>query len=149
LDREGGEFDEYDDSEFLDNEFTDDEFGDEFDTMDEGGTPTAPDGQLLTRPQHEGDATPDSTGTAPAVTDSIAADSAATLPADTLHTPPDSIGQPDSLADTTVMPQDTAAMPDTPANIEQAITDSTTLATHLERVEAVPLSTQLGHDALA
>ena len=89
--------------------------------MDEGGIPAGTGGQLLTRPRHGGDATPDSTGAVTAVTDSVD-----TLPADTLHT-----------------------LPGTPAADEPAITDSAMLATHLERVEAVPLSTQLGHDALA
>ena len=121
LDREGGELDEYDDEEFTD------EFGnlDEFAPTDSAGT-------LMRQPG----------------TDTLQQDSAAALPVDTVGAPPvDALETPpDSLI---TPPKDTVIQKDTPVNDKGTATDSTLLATHIERVDAVPLRTQLGHDALA
>ena len=122
LNREGDELDEYDDSEFQDDSF-DDGFGgvDEFAPPTDGGT------RNLTLSSDAGN-----------------------VPADSLRALPDSLNGADSLvnADSLALKQDSVAL-DTLTAHEPATTDSAMLATHLERVEAVPLSTQLGHDALA
>src|SRR5690606_3707921 len=131
LDREGGELDEYSDDEYTDEGYTD-EFGglDEFAPPDESGT------RALARPPRIDGAPADT-----AVVDSVAA-----LPADSLRAPPDSLGM---AAEETITVKDAVIQKDTVIAGERAASDSTLLATHLERVEAVPLCTQLGHDALA
>ena len=119
LDREGGEIDEYDDSEF-----TDDSFADEF-------SPTADDAPPIPVPSTPIDSIPP---------DSTIIDSAAAPPIDSVGMPPDSA--------VTAL-KDTVLQTDTVLTDTQATSDSAMLAVHLERVEAVPLSVQLGHDALA
>src|SRR3546814_526678 len=130
LDREGGELEEYTDEEYTDEEYTDGGYTndvgglDEFAPQGEGGTRT------LARP-------PRIDGMPP---DSATVDSVAGLPTDSLHAPPDSLG---------MAVQDSVIQKDTVIAGERVASDSTLLATHLERVEAVSLSTELGHDALA
>ena len=72
--------------------------------------------------------------------DSISQDSLTQLPADSIKAPADSLrAPPDSLA---LDKMDTA-------HIDMTLeTDSAVLKTHIKRVEAVPLATRLGHDAL-
>src|SRR5690606_36251581 len=53
------------------------------------------------------------------------------------------------IQEDTVIQMDTGIQTDTTIVPEPTATDSALLATHIERVSAVPLSTQLGHDALA
>jgi len=109
-------------------DYEDEDFGEDFGGTDDFGVPGDPDQSLL-------DSLPPRT----------APDSLQRQPVDTLQTPPD------SLADTLKIPPDTlaAAKVDSVAADTIPQTDAALLKTHLKRVEAAPLSTQLGHDALA
>ncbi len=124
LDREGGELDEYADEEYSD------DFGglEEFTPPGENGTRT------LARPPQIDGATPDSAAGPPLPVDTVS------VPLDSLRAPPDSL---------VTLPKDTAILKDTAVADQRSTTDSALLATHIQRVEAVPLSTELGHDALS
>ncbi|MEC3881389.1 OstA-like protein [Parapedobacter sp. 10938] len=120
LDREGGELDE----------FTDESYGDDFGGMDgfSGLDELVQPGDTSVR--------------APALppgADTARVDRTA-LPLDSLEAPPDSLA---TVLKDTIIQQDTAIAG------EQLATDSALLATHIERVNAVPLGAELGHDALA
>uniref|UniRef100_UPI0036F2FAF0 OstA-like protein n=1 Tax=Parapedobacter soli TaxID=416955 RepID=UPI0036F2FAF0 len=126
LDREGGELDEY----------TDEEYGDDFGSLDEFAPPGEEGVRTLARPPQVDSA----------VLDSIETDD--TVPVDTLlpvdvpdPTPPDSL---QAFSDSLNTP-----LKDTVREENITASDSTLIATHLKRVEAAPLSAQLGHDALA
>src|SRR5690606_5361100 len=81
--------------------------------------------------------------------DSIPQDSATTPQVDTVgpvFSDTTSRPPPDSLVTTL---KDTTAQKDRAITNKQVATDSALLVTHIKRVESVPLSTQLGHDAMA
>lgn len=109
--------------EYADEDFGEDVGNEGFDPQDSLGTPA------LDR------ISPDS-----AITDSLGHRTADSLTVDSLKVPADSLKAP---PDTMITGADPAA---TDLSTK---TDSAVLKTHLERVEAVPLATQLGHDALA
>lgn len=107
-------------------EYEDEDFGEDFGNMDET---TLPD-DLGTAVQP--------TRAIPA--DTIPSDSLKQLPADSIKTPRDSLkAPPDSI---------TTSSEDSARTDMVAETDSAVLTTHIKRVEAVPLATRLGHDAL-
>lgn len=124
LDREGGELDEYADEEYVD----------DFGNLDDFTSPSEDGPYTLARPPSI-DSVPQDSAAMPQV-DTITA-----VFSDTTSRPP-----PDSLVTTL---KDTTAQKDTVITSKQAATDSALLVTHIKRVESVPLSTQLGHDAMA
>lgn len=131
LDREGGELDEYSDDEYTDEEYSDDLGG-----LDQFAPPGEGDTRTLARPPRLGGTPADST-----VVDSIAA-----LPPDSLRAPADSLT---ATLEDTVQIKDSVIQTDTVIAGARVASDSAMLATHVERVGAVPLSAELGHDALA
>jgi len=121
LDREGGEIMDYEDQDYGE---------DPLDPDDAGLTDTAAAAIGLDALQQ------------PPAADSLAVqpDTASPVP-DGTPSPPDTLRAPsDSLA---------IAYKDSVAADLAAKTDAAVLNTHIQRVEAVPLATQLGHDALA
>lgn len=139
LDREGGELDEYDDGEFTD------EFGDpgDFGDLDELAPPEGDGSHALARPPLVDSTQLDSAIAATPTAETVGnspTDTVGTVPLDSLRAPPDSL---------TKVSEDTTNQKDTVITDGQVLTDSVLLATHIERVEAVPLSIELGHDALS
>ncbi len=129
LDRGGGELEEYTDEEFGEDLGDGGDFGslDDFAPPGDGGTRT------LARPPRTDAPSADSI-------DAALVDTVEGVPIDSLRAGPDSMV-------TTL--RDTVTRKDTVIAHQETATDSALLATHIERVQAVPLSTQLGHDALA